>query len=95
VSKSTKPHRVTNKWRSLSNPAAMRPSRFLWEPAYIAVLLEREDARLAERIKVAEQMISARLTALTNRENHAQELLAIESTLKALNTFRRERVNHI
>ena len=94
MSKSANPHRVTNKWRSVSNPAAMRPSRFLWEPAYIAVLLEKENARLAERIKAAEEMISTRLTALTNRENHAQELRAIENTLKALNTLRRERLNH-
>ena len=68
--------------------------RFSWEASHLAAILETDDRHLAERIRTAEDMLSARLIALKEPERHIVELRAIENALKELNIMRRERLHH-
>ena len=78
---------------SFSKGADLHPSRFLWEASHAAAILETSNARLAERIGTAEEILFARLVALANRGSSNPEIRAIENALQELQRLRSTRLN--
>ena len=64
---------------------------FRWERHYADTLGERDDQRLAVRIKTMEAALLMKLLDLTGDSKHAAELQAVEDALCALAVLRKKR----
>lgn len=77
----------------MAAPTSSSSGPFPWEQPYMAAVLETDNNRLRERIRVAEETLSFRLIGLTDHAEHEAEVHALENALEALTRLKRERLN--
>jgi hypothetical protein len=68
-------------------------SRYSWREFYTAAILEPDNKRLPERIRLAEESIGLRLISLTGSEGHDNELREIRAALESLEVLKHERLS--
>jgi hypothetical protein len=65
---------------------------YVWEPLYVAAILETDDARLPKRIAEARAAMNARIARLADIEGNWVERRAMEAALHALRVLHGERL---
>ena len=68
-------------------------SPYSWRELYIAAVIETDNKRLPERIRLAEESIAFRLISLTGCEEEIEDLREIKAALEALEVLKHERVS--
>ena len=68
-------------------------SRYSWKDLYTAAILETDNKRLPDLIRLAEESIAFRLISLTGCEENDQDLREIKTTLEALEALKHERLS--
>jgi len=71
---------------------SLPPRKLSWESSYLAAVLETDDSRLLERIKVAEAELMSRTSTITSDEKDQDERVAILDALHGLAALKRERL---
>ena len=67
-------------------------SRYTWKDPYTAAILETDNKRLPERIRLAEESITFRLISLTGCEENDEDLREIKAALESLEVLKHERL---
>ena len=72
---------------------ARKPPRtlFAWESEYYRTVLEKDDVRLAVRVKTLEGKLLLRLLDLSGDPEEEEELMAVEEALRALAILKKDR----
>lgn len=68
-------------------------SRYSWRDLYTAAVLETDDERLPERIRLAEESIAFRLISLSGNEEDCESLREIKAALESLEHLKHERLS--
>jgi len=68
-------------------------SRYSWKDLYTAAILETDNKRLPDLIRLAEESIAFRLISLTGCEENDQDLREIKTALEALEALKHERLS--
>ena len=76
----------------MSDHPSFPPLKYSWEQSYIAAILEADDSRLRERIRIAGAQVAARLAALSRHEEDEVERMAINEALHGLAMLKHERL---
>ena len=85
-----RPGRRTN---PVSAPLPPHSPTYPWEAAYVAAILETDDARLADRISAAELAIANRMDALNmDHGGTTEEQQSLTASLASLEKLRIERL---
>lgn len=71
---------------------SLPPRKFSWESSYLAAVLEADNSRLPERIRLAEEQITSRMSTVTTSEKDEDERVAISEALYGLAALKRERL---
>ena len=67
-------------------------SRYTWKDPYTAAILETDNKRLPERIRLAEESIAFRLISLSGCEENDEDLREIKAALASLEVLKHERL---
>ena len=71
---------------------SLPPLKFPWQTSYLAAVLETDNSRLTERIRLAEEQITSRMSTVTTDERDEDERVAINDALRGLTVLKRERL---
>jgi hypothetical protein len=67
-------------------------SRYSWKDLYTAAILETDNQRLPELIRLAEESIAFRLISLTGRQEDEADLREIKAALESLEVLKHKRL---
>ena len=68
-------------------------SRYSWKDLYKAAILETDNQRLPELVRLAEESIALRLISLTGREKDEADLREIKAALETLEVLKEKRLS--